>query len=148
MAQPYDESEVLEGEVIPFQPRTNRIPYQRAPVVRRQLPLEPRRSGPLGIFVNRQDQDHLDAELKIEQLESEAHKARFGAIRLAVTGVQESGEAGDTIERVHNMHDPESLGGRLTADIGGRAAARIRDGFDWFLDIYQSEVTNILHRRR
>ncbi len=148
MAQAYDEPEVVDAEIVEFQPRRQGVPYRRSAVVHQPETPQARRSGPLGLWTKRQDEEHIDAVWKFQQLAAEVDTARANGIQLRVRGVHQAGEAGRTLEQIYNTHPSEALGGQMVADLASRNASEIREDDQLFMDAYRTAAVNILNRRR
>ena len=152
MAQPYEERVALEGELVPFRrPAGNPqggIPYQPSVALRRPESLQPRPGGFLGLGINRQDQEHIDSTIKIDQIYVEIDQARVQGLALRVDGVRQAGQAANAINRLYQSHDPASPGGQLVADIGSRNLREIAEDDQLYADLYRTEITNVIQRKR
>src|SRR5216683_4092731 len=113
----YPEDQALAGEVtssllpVTFPSQTH-IPMPQRPKS------EIRPAGFLGLGTNRQDQEHTNALLAIEQLKQERDYSQATALYSDLLGIQNSGQAISRLEAIARSMDPDSTAAKATAAMG------------------------------
>ena len=143
----YADDQALEGEITsPSLPVT--FPSQTHIPMPQRPKSEIRPAGFLGLGNNRQDQEHTNALIAIQQLKDERDYAQASALYSDLLGIRNSGQAISRLEAIARAMDPESTAAKAVAAMGTNFVAKTMQRQDAYSDIQDAALLNILQRRR
>jgi hypothetical protein len=146
VAQEHSETEILEGQVIPYQPR-GQVPTYRIPTPTR-LPerQRPERSGWFGFIEDHQEAAHIRRLNQITEKIIEADHGGRSALALDADLVKATGDTAETMHATVVNYQPGSIGETTSAELTGLAIARNRLRVAAIGDAVDAYILNILQR--
>ncbi len=146
MAHEHSEAEILEGQVIQYQPR-GQVPTYRIPTPTR-LPerLRPERRGWFGFIEDQQEAAHIRRLNQITEKIIEADHAGRSALALDCSIVKATGDTAEAMHAIVVSYQPASIGETTSAELTGLAIARNRLRVAAIGDTVDAFILNVLQR--
>lgn len=146
MAQEHIDAEVMEGQVIPYQARSE-VPVYRFPATTR-LPERTRQERSLlfGFLEDRQEAAHLRRMNSITDKIVEAAHGAQGALALDVEIVKATGDTAEALHGIVSTYRPNSIGEMTAAEMTGLAIARNRLRVAAIGDAVDAHILNVIQR--
>lgn len=136
-------------EIVEPRPAYRAVRYQGSSTI--QMPPQPQveigGGGFLGLGADPLDLAHARRMKELYQIGRELHYAEQMATALEIAGVSLSGQGMQQVEEIVYDLPANGVAGMLAADMASEVAARLRLRHARYMDAYDAESLNIVHRR-